>query len=103
MKSHSLLPWALAIGLSSSGIVLASGSYGTGGGDQANQAYNLGKSVFYKKLICKTCPLAQSEPEAGKAAEIVKQLSERPDSVGNISADERAAAIQFLKRRYGLD
>jgi hypothetical protein len=103
MTSRTFQSLVLAIGLASTGVALASGSYGTGGGDQANQAYNLGKAVFYKKLICKTCPLAQGEPDAGKAAEIVKQLNEKPGGAGNISAAEREAAIQYLKRRYRLD
>lgn len=83
--------------------VFASGSYSTGGGNPSNQSYNLGKAAFYKKLICSSCPLAQTEPDAVKAAAIVRQLGDQPEFARNLSEHERQAVIQFLKRRYGLD
>jgi|GEM_PF-2762005 len=42
-------------------LAFAAGSYSTGGDDQANPSYYLGKAAFYKKLICSSCFLAQSE------------------------------------------
>ena len=81
----------------------ASGSYSTGaGGDQANQSYNLGKAAFYKKLICSSCPLAGSEPDAAKAAELVQQLPGKPEFAQKLTDSEREAVIHYLKRRYDL-
>lgn len=84
-------------------LSLASGSYSTGGGDQANQSYNLGKATFYKKLICSSCPLANTEPDAAKAAELVQQLAGKPEFAQKLTDPEREAVIHFLKRRYELD
>lgn len=85
-------------------LSFASGSYSSGaGGDLANQSYNLGKAAFYKKLICSSCPLAQPEPDAAKAAEIIQQLKTQPQVAATLSDREREAVIQFLKRRYRLD
>lgn len=82
----------------------ASGSYSTGaGGDQANQSYNLGKAAFYKKLICSSCPLAASEPNAAKAAELVQQLAGKPEFAQRLTDSEREAIIHYLKRRYDLN
>lgn len=93
----------LALALSVSSLASASGSYGGGGGYSANQAYNVGKAAFYKKVICKTCPLAQGEPDADKAKAILQQLTDRPDSVAGLSGDERSAIAEFLKRRFNLE
>lgn len=85
-----------------SGVAFASGSYSSGGGDMANQAYNLGKAAFYKKLICSSCPLANADPDAKQAADIVKQLSDSTLKA-NLADQERDAVIQYLKRRYDLN
>jgi hypothetical protein len=84
-------------------LAFASGSYSTGGGDQANQAYNVGKATFYKKLICSSCPLAGLDPDASKAAELVSQLPNKPDFAQKLSDQERDGVIQYLQRRYDLN
>ncbi len=83
--------------------VLGSGSYDSPGATAgANQAYNLGKSVLHKKLLCEGCPLSGAEPDAGTAAALVDRL-QQPDALGNeISAQEREAVVVYLKRRFGL-
>ncbi|MGH7261134.1 MAG: hypothetical protein ACREI9_10690 [Nitrospiraceae bacterium] len=83
--------------------VLGSGSYDPpGASPSANQAYNLGKSVLHKKLLCEGCPLGGAEPDAGTAPALVDRL-QQPDALGNvISAQEREAVVAYLKRRFGL-
>lgn len=84
-------------------LTFASGSYGVGGGDQANQAYNLGKAAFYKKLLCPSCPLAGVDPDESKAAELVRQLSGNPEFAQRLSEREREAVVQYLQRRYDIN
>ncbi len=83
--------------------VLGSGSYDPpGASPSANQAYNLGKSVLHKKLLCEGCPLGGAEPDAGTAPALMDRL-QQPDALGNvISAQEREAVVAYLKRRFGL-
>ena len=83
-------------------FALASGSYSVGGGGDANQAYNLGKSAVYKKLICSSCPLAGQEVDTAKAAEIIQMLTDKPELTAKLSESEFEGVLVYLKRRYDL-
>lgn len=83
-------------------FALASGSYSVGGGGDANQAYNLGKSAVYKKLVCSSCPLAGQEVDAAKAAEIIQMLTDKPELTAKLSESEFEGVLVYLKRRYDL-
>lgn len=83
-------------------FAFASGSYSTGGGGDANQAYNLGKSAVYKKLVCSSCPLAGQEIDAAKAAEIIQMLTDKPELTAKLSESEFEGVLVYLKRRYDL-
>ncbi|MEI8574746.1 hypothetical protein U737_12955 [Methylomonas sp. LW13] len=88
----------------SNDLAFASGSYSTGGGGgDANQAYNLGKSAVYKKLACSSCPLAGQEIDAAKATEVIQSLANKPELAEKLSEVEREAVTVYLKRRYELD
>lgn len=83
---------------------LASGSYSSGGGGpQANQVYNLGKSVFYKKLLCSECPLSDQEIDADQAAALISRLVDDSDLTGNLDEAEREAVVIYLQRRYRIN
>ena len=101
LASFKFIVLVLAYAVSSP--VLASGSYSISGGDQANQSYNLGKSAFYRKLACSSCPLAGQDIDQAKAAEVVAQLGQANEWAQQLSATERDAAVVYLKRRYKLD
>ncbi|WP_019868247.1 hypothetical protein [Methylovulum miyakonense] len=103
MKTSAIQLTVLALGLAAASSVLASGSYSISGGDQANQAYNLGKSAFYRKLACSSCPLASQELDEAKATELVAQLAKASELAQKLSETERDAAVVYLKRRYKLD
>lgn len=103
MKTSAIQLTVLAFGLAAASSVLASGSYSISGGDQANQAYNLGKSAFYRKLACSSCPLAGQELDEAKATELVAQLAKAGELAQKLSETERDAAVVYLKRRYKLD
>jgi hypothetical protein len=101
LASFKFIVLVLAYAVSSP--VLASGSYSVSGGDQANQSYNLGKSAFYRKLACSSCPLANQDIDETKAAELVKRLGDNAELAQKLSANERDAVITYLQRRYKLD
>ena len=83
-------------------LASASGSYSTGGGGDANQAYNLGKSAVYRKLVCSSCPLAGQEIDAAKAAEIIQMLTDKLELTAKLSESEFEGVLVYLKRRYDL-
>lgn len=103
MKTFVNLLIVWSIGLAATGQVFASGSYNISGGNPANQSYNLGKSAFYRKLACSSCPLADQDIDAGKAADLLGQLAADKDLGKKLSETERDAVIVYLKRRYKLD
>lgn len=75
----------------------ASGTYSPGG--TGGDSYNMGKLIFYKKVVCRSCPF----PGRGKTAEDAKALIDELSSdelAGKLSENEREAAISFLLRRY---
>ncbi|MDD2725564.1 MAG: hypothetical protein PHH59_16295 [Methylovulum sp.] len=103
MKTSAIQLTVLAIGWAAASSALASGSYSISGGDQANQTYHLGKSAFYHKLACSSCPLAGQDIDEAKAAELVAQLAKASELAQKLSETERGAVAVYLKRRYKLD
>ena len=97
---RSLIFLIMLIG--STQLAFASGSYSTGGGGDANQAYNLGKAAVYKKLVCSSCPLAGQEIDTAKAAEIIQMLTDKPEITEKLSESEFEGVLVYLKRRYDL-
>ncbi|MFA5982388.1 MAG: hypothetical protein WC782_00050 [Methylococcaceae bacterium] len=92
-----------ALLLSSISPCYASGSYSTGGGGGAEEAYNLGKAAVYKKLLCSSCPLAGQEVDAVKATEILQQLNGNKELTAKLSDNETEGVMVYLKRRYELN
>lgn len=88
--------------IGSTNLAFASGSYSTGGGGDANQAYNLGKSAVYKKLVCSSCPLSGQEIDAAKASEIIQMLTDKPELTAKLSESEFEGVLVYLNRRYDL-
>lgn len=84
----------------------ASGSYDFGGSseqyERLNQIYDLGKSTLNRKIICSSCPLHQDDLEAENATSLINQLNGIPNSVPNVSEEERQAVIYYLVNRYRL-
>ncbi|WP_131655479.1 hypothetical protein [Methylocucumis oryzae] len=92
-----LIPFIFIALACTSSSAFASGSYSISGGDQANQAYNLGKSAFYRKLACAGCPLAGQELNESNATEWLTQLSQANELSQKLSTTERDAVIVYLK------
>jgi len=82
---------------------LASGSFGGGSGIGAHNSYNLGKSVFHKKLICQTCPATGTEMSKSGALKIIKKLETDQDFAHNLNDKKRMAVVEYLSRRFQLN
>lgn len=80
------------------GLALASGSDAGGSAETGDTAtYNMGKSVYARKLACMGCPMVGKSLDATLA----KQLLSSKSPVA-LSADEEAALGAYLKRRFKL-
>lgn len=86
---------AVVLAISSTTCVAwGSGSIGIGGNASAGAAYHQGKALFHDQLACDGCPLDGLE---GQAA-----LDRLASAEVALSANERSAVAEYLKRRYRL-
>jgi hypothetical protein len=80
--------------------VFASGSMSPGSGQGAD-AYNVGKSVFFKQIACDTCAYAGRGKDAADAKALLTTLKSA-DSKAKIDADELGAVEAYLTKRFRL-
>lgn len=78
----------------------ASGSMSPGSGQGAD-AYNVGKSVFFKQIACDTCAYAGRGKDATDAKALLATLK-TPESKAKIDADEFGAVEAYLTKRFRL-
>jgi hypothetical protein len=78
----------------------ASGSMSPGGGQGAD-AYNVGKSVFFKQIACDTCAYAGRGKDAADAKALLATLKS-PESKAKIDEDEFGAVEAYLTKRFRL-
>jgi TPP-dependent pyruvate/acetoin dehydrogenase alpha subunit len=66
--------------------------------DPKQKMYNTGKAVYEQKLACTGCAMA------GKALDkdVAKMLLEDGSKTSTLSADEKAALVEFLKKRFKM-
>lgn len=82
--------------------VMASGSFGGGASFGHQNAYNIGKAVFYKKLICSGCPAENFEQNSASANSLVKKLKSNKEFASDVTGKKRKAVILYLERRFSL-
>lgn len=84
-------------------MLIAPLSFGSGseGGD-FDSAYEIGKTVFKKKLHCDDCPLAGEKLDKKTARELHKQISGGEDIGADLTKRDRKVVSHFLKKRYRL-
>lgn len=80
--------------------VFASGSMSPGGGQGAD-AYNVGKSVFFKQITCDTCAYAGRGKDSADAKALLATLKS-PESKAKMDADEFGAVEAYLTKRFRL-
>jgi len=81
----------------------ASGSFGGGGSSGAHSSYNLGKSLFHKKLICNQCPADGIQMNKKGAKDLIMNLEEQEDFASDLNAKNRKAVIAYLSRRFKVN
>ena len=90
-------------GGSGGGSGSSGGSSGGGGSDYfASPNYDIGKSVFFRKLHCDSCPLSALSLDQQSVAAIMPSLKARGELGKSLSYRERYAVRYFLKRRFDL-
>ena len=93
---------ALIIGVAALGSspAFASGSMSPGSGQRAD-AYNVGKSIFFKQVTCDTCTYAGRGKDAADAKALLITLKSA-DSKAKLDVDEFGAVEAYLTRRFRL-
>lgn len=79
---------------------IASGSFSGGSGVGIQNSYNLGKSVFHKKLVCSSCVMAGQKVQAQDAKNIINKLKTDGAFLSDVKGRKRTALITYLKKRY---
>lgn len=83
-------------GFSSS--TFASGSDAVGSAQTGDRVYyGLGKRVYSKKIVCKSCPMAGTKLNRNSAEKILND-----DTVTSLSNKEQKALAVYLTRRFRL-
>lgn len=82
---------------------LASGTFSAGSNNNSQNAYNLGKKVFHKKLACKTCILPKKKLNQEEAQQLVSNLGTKDEFLKTLSKEELEATIIYLSKRYKLN
>lgn len=80
--------------------VHASGSMTAPTGN-SNDAYSQGKSVFFKQVVCTTCPYAGRGKDASDAKALRDQLN-MADSKLKLGMDDKQAVNAYLGERFRL-
>jgi hypothetical protein len=78
----------------------ASGSMTTQTGN-SNDAYSMGKSIFFKQVVCTTCPYAGRGKDAADAKALRDQLN-MADSKLKLGGDDKQAVNAYLSERFRL-
>jgi hypothetical protein len=98
--AHQLTAVAAITASLACSVAFASGSMSPGGGQGAD-AYNVGKSVFFKQIACDTCAYAGRGKDAADAKALLATLKS-PESKAKIDADEFGAVEAYLTKRFRL-
>ncbi|MCG8611840.1 MAG: hypothetical protein MI864_15030 [Pseudomonadales bacterium] len=85
--------------LLSSGLQ-ASGSFSGGSASGLQNTYTLGKSVFHRKLVCSSCPLAGQELNRDSANKLIHQVEDSASVQQVLSGKERKAVIHYIQKRF---
>ncbi len=64
--------------------------------------YDIGKKVFYEKVVCASCPYPDLELEASKVAEILPDLQKEGFIGKYFSLRDRRSVELFVNRRFNL-
>ncbi len=79
----------------------ASGTVGPGGSPSAGEQslYNAGKTVFARRLACRSCPYAGQSPSAELAREVLADA----ETLATLVPDEQEALQVYFHQRFGVE
>ncbi len=110
-KNLVLLSLVAVLTMSINPVVQASGSGGSSGGSSGSggsgggsifASYDVGKKVFYEKVVCSHCLYSDLSLESDQVAEILPDLK-RSGTIGKtLSYRERKSVRYFVKRRFKI-
>ena len=95
-SKHTLVGIAIVV-LGFSTNSQASGTYVPG--ENVGDDYNMTKTLFYKKVVCNSCPFPGRGKNAEDAEALIQELN-GSDTVGKLTEKENQAAISYLQRRF---
>jgi len=75
----------------------ASGTYIPG--ENVGDDYNMSKTLFYKKVVCDSCPFPGRGKNAEDAEALVQEFNAGAAN-GKLTEKETQAAINYLQRRF---
>lgn len=91
---------ALLLSVGFASTAFASGSIGAPSSVGPDN-YAMGKSIFFKKVVCSNCPYASRGKDATDAKQLRDQLN-AADSKLKLDADEKASLNSYLNERFRL-
>ncbi len=101
MKTTTQFIKALLLSLVlTSPFALASGSYSPQSGAGISNPYQYGKTVFFKKITCKTCSMAKADFNAEKARSFISSLETDKQLMNLLSKQEQEALAYYLQKRF---
>ena len=103
LSSHTLLKLiaiTLLIALPSSLFAIESPA-GIGGIGLHN-SYNLGKSIYLRKLACAGCPMDNKNLDSSTAKVLVDKLNSNENFAGDLKGIKRQSVIVYLTHRYKM-
>ncbi len=80
--------------------VMASGSFGGPAGIGLHNSYNLGKSLYHRKIACERCPASSKKLDVLGARELINKLNTDEFFVKGLKGLKRQSVIIYLSRRY---
>lgn len=107
LKLNTLTKKLVIAAVMAGSATLSISSYGSGSFSRPSNglqdSYNQGKAVFYRKVVCSSCPLHGEKINRSSADEIAQKISSDAQYVSGLSKRERMAVVKYLGKRYKLN
>ncbi len=78
---------------------MASGTFSPGG--SGGNDYHLSKLIFYKKVVCGSCPFSGRGKNAQDAQALIQEINANGAS-SQLSSKQQQSAVSYLQRRFKL-
>lgn len=72
------------------------------GGIGLHNSYNLGKSIYLRKLACAGCPTDNKNLDSSTAKVLIDKLNNNEKFAGDLKGIKRQSVIVYLTHRYKM-